>query len=148
MGTCARRQVGCVLVDSSNFPLSDGFNGVPTKFPHCRENPGHECPGAGASSGKDLDSCYAVHAEINALIHCPDPSRVRTAYCTTSPCIQCIKALLCSGATRIVFIVEYPHYESRDLWVRYPGANLPRTWEQIQPDGTTKVLASSEWKVN
>jgi hypothetical protein len=61
--------------------------------------------------------------------------------------------LLSTSALRIVFLEEYPHPEAKELWTRH---HLPerdrvgtlvrswfRTWEQIQPDGSTLVLGSS-----
>lgn len=33
--TCARRQVGAVIVDSRGYILSTGYNGLPAGFPHC-----------------------------------------------------------------------------------------------------------------
>ena len=59
--TCIRRQVGCVLIDNNNNILATGYNGVVRGQPHCNE--GHPCPGAYSASGKDLDLCYAIHAE-------------------------------------------------------------------------------------
>lgn len=150
MSTCARRQVGCVLVDDRNVILATGFNGVPHGFDHCRENPGYECPGAKSPSGTNLDACLAIHSEQNALLHCSDITRVRMVYCTTSPCIGCVKAILASFATRIVFLETYPQSEAVELWTRYPffSPNRPqasghRTWERMRYDGTVEVLASS-----
>ena len=152
MGTCARRQVGAVGVDERHFILSTGVNGVPPKFPHCHD--GVECPGAHSPSGTNLDACLATHAEMNMLIHCSDISRVHTVYCTCSPCISCVKALLCTNATRIVFIERYPHDVSEGLWTRNHLEERDRagtlvrswfrTWEQLQEDGSVKVIGSSE----
>jgi dCMP deaminase len=154
MGTCARRQVGAIAIDSHHFILSTGMNGVPPKFEHCRDNPRHACPGANLPSGTGLDACLATHAEINMLIHCSDISRVHTVYCTSSPCISCVKALLCTNAMRIVFMERYPHYESEELWTRHHLEERDRagtlvrswfrTWEQLQEDGSVKVFGSSE----
>ena len=38
-GTCARRKVGCVLVDSANHIVATGYNGVPSGFIHCLDQP-------------------------------------------------------------------------------------------------------------
>ena len=115
MGTCARRQVGCVLVDKKNRILATGHNGVPPGWPHCSD--GHSCPGADARSGESLDLCWANHGEANALLQCRDVWQIRTCYVTVSPCISCMKLLLCTGCTRIVFIDEYPNaFESLKLW--------------------------------
>ncbi len=113
-GTCPRRKVGCILVDSSRRVLATGYNGVPRGFPHCIETP---CPGAGCPSGSALEKCIATHAEQNALLQCGDVDRIHTCYTTTSPCIHCTKLLLNTGCTRIVFLEEYPHTQSKELWL-------------------------------
>jgi dCMP deaminase len=146
MGTCARRQVGAVLVDKDNIQLSCGMNGVPPGFPHCNELPADRCAGADSPSGTNLDSCLATHAEINALLRCTDISKICTVYVTVSPCISCVKALLGTGATRIVFVDEYPHPESKQLWLKMMRvekdisgsvvAYWNRTWEKYDPTVT------------
>lgn len=158
MGTCARRQVGCVLVDGDNKFLSAGFNGVPPKWPHCRSFDAHfvgtgvRCPGADAKSGESLDDCVANHAEQNALLQCPDVSRIRTVYSTTSPCVDCVKKLLCTRATRIVFLEDYPQPKTREYWLRHPLithsiVSLPRTWEHYDPRTKSITVASTRTKV-
>lgn len=140
MGTCSRRQVGCVLVDERRNILSTGFNGVPPRWDHCRDNPDAKCPGATAPSGTNLDSCWANHAEQNALSHCTDRMRIHTCYTTTSCCVTCVKELLHTSCCRIVFIAEYPQPEARLLWVKMPLLLTTRagviadhrTWEQLQ----------------
>ncbi len=128
--TCLRRAVGCLLVDEYGRTLSTGHNGVPAGKAHCNEVMLHHtktskgpvpytpyaCPGARAESGTNLDGCHAIHAEQNALMFCPDVTKIHTAYVTTSPCIQCVKMLLNTGCQRIVFSEEYPHSESKALW--------------------------------
>jgi dCMP deaminase len=151
MGTCTRRQVGCVLVDERNVILATGFNGVPGGWEHCRDNPGHECAGAVSASGTNLDACLANHSEVNALLHCADVMRAKTCYCTTSPCVSCVKALLCSGVSRIVFLEEYPHEASKELWTRYSLLSRQRTgliaehrtWEKWNLDERKIVVIAS-----
>lgn len=113
-GTCARRQVGCVLVDSRGRILSTGYNGVAQGRPHCSE--GHPCPGACAPSGQALDKCEAIHAEQNAILLLSDPWSVDTAYVTASPCISCIKLLLGTSCRRIVCAEIYPHADALRWW--------------------------------
>lgn len=117
--TCLRRSVGCVLVDENKRVLATGFNGVPRGYPHCNE--GHPCPGAGYASGQELGKCLSAHAEINALLQCADVQRIETVYLTVSPCSECIKALMNTGARRIVFIEEYVQPESREMWLSRAG---------------------------
>lgn len=157
MGTCYRRQVGCVLVDDRKNILSTGFNGPPHGWSHCRYEEYSRCPGAEAPSGTSLNHCYALHAEQNAILHCQDKMRVHTCYTTVSPCATiCIKELLQTACCRIVFLEEYSQPEAKKLWTRssllIKGRIGPyaehRTWEHMINEGInqpweTVVLASS-----
>lgn len=111
--TCSRRQVGCVLVDDRKHILATGYNGVAAGQPHCTDAP---CEGASFPSGQGLDSCQATHAEVNALVQCRDVYSIRTAYCTTAPCVNCLKMLLSTSCKEIVFIEDYPHSLSKSMW--------------------------------
>ncbi len=119
MSTCIRRSVGCVLINDRRKILSTGFNGTPPGWPHCNE--GTPCPGANLPSGQGLDLCYSNHSEINALTQCTECWSIDTAYITSSPCISCVKALMCTSTKRIVFIQEYPHPEAQALWSKHGG---------------------------
>ena len=101
--TCRRRKVGCVLVDSKNHIVATGYNGVPTHFPHCLDNP---CEGANEPSGESLEKCLAVHAEQNALLQLRSNDYL-TAYLTVTPCITCAKMIANSRIRRIVSDVVY-----------------------------------------
>lgn len=113
-GTCARRQVGCVLVDSKGRILSTGYNGVAAGRPHCNE--GHPCKGALLPSGVGLDKCQALHAEQNAILFLADPFSVDTCYVSCTPCISCMKLLLGTSCKRIVAFEDYGHSEAREWW--------------------------------
>jgi dCMP deaminase len=113
-GTCPRRKVGCVLVSEDNKVLATGYNGVPSGFAHCIDEP---CEGAKYRSGLGLDKCEAIHAEQNALLQVADVNLIETAYCTTAPCIHCLKLLLNTSCYKIVFNEDYPHSAaSKALW--------------------------------
>lgn len=116
--TCARRQVGCVLLDQKGRVLATGYNGVPAGHSHC--NDGYPCAGADAPSGTRLDECLAIHAEQNAILQCKAPDDVYYACCTTMPCPTCLKMLFNTGCQVLVV---------KDL---YPGtaAEWLRRWEQ------------------
>ena len=101
--TCRRRKVGWVLGDSNNHVVATGYNGVPTHFPHCLDEP---CEGATAPSGESLEKCLAVHAEQNALLQLRS-NDILTAYLTVTPCITCAKMLANSRVKRIVANREY-----------------------------------------
>lgn len=132
--TCARRKVGCLLVDKDHRTLSTGYNGPPSGAPHCIDNP---CKGAFKSTGTGLDLCEAIHAEANALLYCPDIRLIDTCYTTTSPCVSCVKMLLGTNCRRIVFIERYPHKEAEEWWVRscvrIDKIDYRREWVQHVP---------------
>lgn len=125
-GTCARRKVGCILVDRSNRVLATGHNGIWSGGRHCTDNP---CPGASAPSGTGLSKCQAIHAETNALLYCSDVTKITTAYVSASPCVDCIKLLLNTSCQRIVFAEEYPHGDSKRWWI-----NDGRIWDHFNHD--------------
>ncbi len=108
--TCVRRQVGAIIVDRRGHVRATGYNGVPKGAPHCNE--GHECPGAKAESGTNLDSCLATHAETNALLQVMDTGDLHSLYVTVSPCIHCVKLVANSSIKRIVVAELYPGSES------------------------------------
>lgn len=102
--TCRRRKVGAVLTDHLGRILATGYNGVPMDDVHCLDEP---CPGADLPSGTGLDLCHAIHAEANALLFCPDITRIETLYVTTSPCLLCIRLLLNTSCQLIHYLEPY-----------------------------------------
>ena len=112
--TCARRQVGCVLVDKYDQILCTGYNGVAKGLPHCTDHP---CAGAHMPSGTGLTTCEALHAEENALIQCRSINDIHICFTTVSPCIHCVRRLLNTPCHLIVFDGMYPHTEALDLWI-------------------------------
>lgn len=123
--TCARRAVGCVLVDRDGRVLSMGHNGVACGMPHCTENP---CEGATLPSGTGLDLCQAIHAEQNALMFCNDIMKIDRCFVTVSPCIHCVKMLMNTSCRKIIFAEEYAHSEqARKLW----ETDELRVWEHF-----------------
>ena len=111
-GTCLRRRVGCVLVNSEKHSVATGYNGVPRTFPHCFDQP---CEGATSPSGVDLDKCLAVHAEVNAFLQLQDRTSDLTAYITTTPCFSCAKMIANSPVKKIVSRSWYAHTEVREI---------------------------------
>jgi dCMP deaminase len=142
-GACVRRQVGCILTNNLNHVLATGYNGRARGVNNCLEEP---CIGAEMDSGMGLERCEAIHAEANALLQCKDVEKIKTAYCTTAPCIHCVKLLMNTSCTRIVFQDGYPHAkESERLWTSMPWHAV---WEQF-PDQMEifddNILCKHEW---
>lgn len=146
--TCLRRSVGCVLVDVRGHVLATGYNGVAAGMPHCNEQQGervqfspawddyklapyypHQCSGAHAPSGTNLDCCQAIHAEQNALLQCKNVYEIHTCFTTVSPCITCVKLLMNTSCMVIYFMEEYARSrEASNLWINSSPTMQPRTW--------------------
>jgi len=103
-GTCVRRQVGCVLVDSNGHIVATGYNGVPKGFTHCIDQP---CKGANYPSGEGLDKCEAIHAELNAFLQLRSDDTSLSMYTTTTPCKGCARVICNSHVKRVVSISQY-----------------------------------------
>lgn len=140
-GTCARRKVGCLLVDADGRTLSSGYNGPARGCPNCLDTGGpmdRRCPGADLPSGTGLDQCEALHAEWNALMYCEDVRKVHTCYVTSSPCVTCVKMLLGTGCQRIVYDEEYAQHKAAfELWTM---TRRPESWVSYSRDYTITWL--------
>ena len=106
--TCARKKVGCVLVNAHGHIVGTGYNGVASGLPHCTVRP---CPGAQIEDHAP-QTCEALHAEWNALLQCADVMAVRTAYVTTAPCVPCAKMLLNTGCQAVYFKDTHRSWEA------------------------------------
>lgn len=137
-GSCIRRRVGCILVDEDRHVLSTGYNGPAVGLPNCTDTP---CAGAKAPSGTGLHLCQATHAEHNALLQCANVFRIKTAYCTASPCVGCIQKLLQTPCKEIVFLQEYPHPEALDEWADH-GRVAKSIYDQIDANSPVHFFAN------
>ena len=104
------RQVGAVIVRDKRI-LSTGYNGAPEGVKSFKEK--GECLRLkmGITSGTNLEKCYSVHAEQNAIVNA---ARLgvsldgATLYCTHQPCVICAKLILNAGIKRVVYKEGYP----------------------------------------
>jgi len=99
--TCLRRKVGSIIVQNNQL-ISAGYNGPPSGVKHCiqcnRTKP-----------GEDLNSCVAIHAEINAIFEAlKTHKKFDTIYTTTEPCFYCSKLIVASGIKTIIYLDKYP----------------------------------------
>ena len=98
--TCDRAQVGCVLVLDKRI-LTTGFNGSPAGQPHCDEV-GHLIV--------EGHCVRTIHAETNAIIQAAlhgVSTKGSTCYVTHYPCMNCAKALVNAGISRLVYSNPY-----------------------------------------
>ena len=120
-GTCARRRVGCVLVDKYGLVLATGYNGNGRGQGHCIDKP---CEGAKYKSGEGLEKCEAIHAEQNAILQCKNTEHIEKAYITLSPCVTCVKLLLNTSCKEIVYLEDYVNKDAERIW-----KNANRLWK-------------------
>ena len=98
LSTCKRKDVGCVTLSEDGRILSTGYNGVARGLPHCSVK---------SCDMPENQSCYAIHAEMNALAHVEDVMSIHSVYCTLSPCWECAKMLLNTGMKELYYAETY-----------------------------------------
>jgi dCMP deaminase len=109
--SCVNRQVGAMIVDKHNRPISAGYNGAPAGFgstssmkairdtEDCRSF----CPRSSGERSESYDNCVSVHAELNALMFSDRKDYFGgTIYVTSPCCFNCAKAVANSGVERVV----------------------------------------------
>lgn len=117
--TC-RVKLACIIV-KNKIIYGMGYVGSLSGEAHCEDVgclliDNHGEYGSGSSS----QSCIrTTHAEISALIKCPqrgdESTGWMTSYSTYMPCLNCFKALLSSGVRTFVYRKLY-HDENRVLY--------------------------------
>jgi dCMP deaminase len=94
--TCARLQVGCVVVTEDNQKvLGVGYNGGPKGI-------SNEC------LSLEPGLCGHLHAEVNALIKADYTSPAKKKmYVTNQPCYQCAVAIINANISEVFYIHPY-----------------------------------------
>lgn len=96
-------QVGAVVVDKHNHPITSGYNGF--------------VPGA-----EETDELWerpakydrVIHAELNAIAHAAKVGHATdgcTLYTTHFPCLECAKAIIAAGIVKVVVERNPPGWE-------------------------------------
>lgn len=111
------RQVGAVIVRDKRI-ITTGYNGAPSGVKSCKEK--GEClrKKLNIASGTRLESCYAVHAEQNAIAQAAKLGVSvdgATIYVTHQPCTICTKMIINSGIKKVVYRNGYPDEFSKVL---------------------------------
>jgi dCMP deaminase len=116
---CRSRKVGCLILNKEGRIISSGYNGPARRQEHCKV-----CNRKGHDSGKYLDECPAIHAEVNALINCGSlMNEAHTVVSTDSPCIPCLKMFLNTNIEEIRFMRMYPITKNKKLEIRKQTTN-------------------------
>jgi dCMP deaminase len=99
MSHCLRKKVGCVIVKNGRI-ISTGWNGTPTGFDNCCEDP---------DTGQSLP--HAMHAEANALDKIAKDGGIGAdgadMYITLQPCMPCAIRIANSGISRVFYRDKY-----------------------------------------
>ena len=108
--SCYRRKVGAIIVKDQRV-LTTGYNGAPAGISSCVER--GEClrEKMNIPSGTRAETCYAAHAEQNAIIQAARYGANidgATLYCTHQPCVICAKMIINAGIKRVVYKEGYP----------------------------------------
>lgn len=128
--TCLTRHVG-VVATRGNRAFADGFNGNLPGETHCDEGGCPRCNHPSREPGVDLGRCWCVHAEQNLVAWCAmtgTPLGGATLYCTTKPCLDCLKLVISSGVDEVVYFEDYPE----SSWL--PRLNRPFILRQIETE--------------
>lgn len=91
-------QVGACIVNPDNKIVGVGYNGLPwgcedTDFPWA----------ARVGELHETKYPYVVHAELNAILNCTTALKGCRIYVSLFPCHECVKAIIQSGITQIIF---------------------------------------------
>ena len=121
--TCKRHNVGAIAVRDKHI-LATGYNGAPSGLKDCLEL-GCLRDAENIPSGKQIESCRAVHSEMNVIIQVGLHSisiEGATIYCTHSPCRTCAKMLVNAHIKEFVYETDYADTNYEDI---FTGARIP-----------------------
>lgn len=86
------KKVGCLVVSPDRRRWTAGYNGFPVGVGDTQRR----------LDDKELKNRLAVHAELNAILNARTDLSGWTMYVTTAPCVECTKAIIQAGLTRVV----------------------------------------------
>ncbi|MDW0109005.1 ComE operon protein 2 [Sporosarcina aquimarina] len=98
--TCTRLAVGAVIVRDNRI-IAGGYNGSVSGGDHCIDNGCYVV---------DNHCIRTIHAEMNALLQCGKygiPAAGSTLYVTHFPCLQCSKAIIQAGISKVYYGSDY-----------------------------------------
>lgn len=98
-GTCAKRQVGCVIAGVDKRIITVNYNGAPSGQPHCIDR---LCKALSMAAPQSHQACRSVHAEANALLSAGREAKGGWMGITTSPCGDCTKLIVAAGIKVLV----------------------------------------------
>lgn len=102
--TCTRLSVGATIVRDNRI-VAGGYNGSISGGDHCIDKGCYVVDG---------HCVRTIHAEMNALLQCAKygaPVAGAEIYVTHFPCLQCTKAIIQAGISKLVYASDYKNNE-------------------------------------
>jgi dCMP deaminase len=90
-------QVGACIVNQDKRIVGIGYNGFPQKLND------DDFPWEKDGEFEDTKYPYVVHAEANAILNATQNLKGATIYVTLFPCHECVKLIIQSGITELVY---------------------------------------------
>lgn len=112
---CSSRQVGAVIVRDSAV-LTEGFNGVSSRFEDCRTAGCKRCT-VGGLTGLGYENCICIHAEQKAIATAAAngiPVSGASLYITLRPCLQCLLLGYAAGIKEIWYSEDWAYPDERE----------------------------------
>ena len=120
--TCTRAKIGSVIVKDKNI-IATGYNGSPAGHPHCTEV-GCLIYVSRDPDGEEEENCFrTIHAEINAIAQAAKHGvsiEGADIYVTASPCYHCLKTIMNTGITRVIYAKPYKIHRIAELLAHSP----------------------------
>ncbi|AWX69745.1 deoxycytidylate deaminase [[Mycoplasma] anseris] len=107
-------KVGACIVNSNNYVVSLGYNGMPTSYKNTRKNNDNSFTWERPENKDEVIKSkytYVVHAEANAIINANiTSSKIEPGsilYVTHSPCYHCAKLIVQSKIGKVIYEQAY-----------------------------------------
>jgi len=116
--TCLHRQIGAVITVDNQL-IATGYNGSPSGHRNCCDYGSCLRDELKIASGTQTHICYAIHAELNAILQAAKHGRATkgaTMYVNTQPCDECAKAIIGAGIKVVYWQGKYPNSNSENLF--------------------------------
>jgi dCMP deaminase len=112
---------GAILVNNNKDIVATGFNGFPERVEDNDE----------WLNDREFKYAAIIHAEMNAILRCPVPTRGLHMFMTAPPCSNCAKHIIAAGISSIYWLK--PPVEFAKRWevelnrskILYEVAKLP-----------------------
>jgi len=115
LSKCQRAKVGAVIAKNGRV-ISTGYNGTPSGLDNCCE----ETP--------EKSKNTVIHAEMNCILFAAKEGHATNGchlFVTLSPCVECSKAIIQAGITKVFYSEKYRDESGINL-LREAGVTVVR----------------------